>query len=178
MIELPAKLAVMMLIAALCLGATNMVTAAPIQQQQEMQAESLRREVLPDASSFTPIEIEGAPAALLAAYEAPEGYVFEMNASGFGGAMGVTVGINQEGILQGMRIGTHSETPGLGTKAAEEPFFGQYAGKAAQPLTVTKSTPGDGEIQAITAATVTSTAVTNAVNDAIACYALLKGGAQ
>ncbi len=175
-IELPFKLALMMLIAALCLGLTNMVTADPIQRQKAIKAEALRIEALPGSGAFDEIEVPNAPDTLIGAYKSDKGCVFEMSAGGFGGPVAVTVGITNDGKIAGVRIGDHSETPGLGANATNESFFGQYAGKLAKQLALVKSSPKDQEIQAITAATITSRAVTNAVNDAIACYEAAKGG--
>ena len=61
-----------------------------------------------------------------------------------------------------------SETPGLGMKAEEPEFKGQFTGKQAQTLEVTKTAPSsDNQIQAISGATYTSKAVTGAANAAI-----------
>ena len=65
-------------------------------------------------------------------------------------------------------IGTHSEPPGLGAKAADDSFLSQFTGKGGE-LTVNKNgAQNDSEISAITAATITSRAVTSAVNEAVA----------
>ena len=183
LVTLSVKLAAMMLIAALCLGATNMITAGPIQTQERRLAEAARSEVLPGAEGFEAFDLPQAPASIVGAYRSTggvDGYVFEVSTSGFGGAMGVTVGIAQDGTVSGVRVGTHSETPGLGSKSTDESFYGQYAGKAAMgdALSVVKRAPKDNEIQAITAATITSRAVTGAVNDAMEAYKAAIGGAQ
>lgn len=175
-LTLALKLGLMMLVAGLCLAMTNYITEDPIEEQRLLNSSRLRAEVLSQADNTSPVDVPDAPATLLAAYTADNGagYVFEMQITGFGGPMAVTVGIQADGTIEGVRIGDHSETPGLGAKAANEAFYGQYSGKNATALTVTKSAPGDGEIQAITAATITSSAVTNAVNDAIACFQALQ----
>ena len=80
--------------------------------------------------------------------------------------------------LQLVVILEQDETPGLGANAEKESFRDQF--KQAVPengFTVTKSTAGEGEISAMTGATITTTAVTNAVNDAIAQYNEIKEGA-
>lgn len=174
-LTLAGKLLILMLIAGLCLGATDMVTRDAIAAQEAAQAERLRREVLPEAVEFALVE-GAAVSPVTEVYDAGEaGYVFEVMAKGFGGDMPITVGINKEGVLQGVRIGSHGETPGLGAKATEESFYGQYAGKPAQSLSVIKNgTAGETEISAITAATITSSAVTTAVNAAIEAYGQLQ----
>ena len=61
-----------------------------------------------------------------------------------------------------------NDTPGLGLKAKEPEFKSQFAGKKAEALSVTKSGSGsDNEIAAISGATITSSATTNAVNAAL-----------
>ena len=77
-----------------------------------------------------------------------------------------------------MVILEQDETPGLGANAEKESFRDQF--KQAVPengFSVTKSTAGEGEISAMTGATITTAAVTNAVNDAIAQYHEIKEGA-
>ena len=88
-------------------------------------------------------------------------------------------GIDAEGAITGVVILSHDETPGLGANAEKPDFLNQFLQQAPEGgLKVIKyQTPGEGQIQAMTGATVTSTAVTNAVNQAIAQYNTVKGGA-
>lgn len=72
-------------------------------------------------------------------------------------------------------MGSMSETPGLGAKAALEPFYGQYTDKKTEELKVEKNTAtADNSIVAISGATITSNAVTKGVNIAIDTYSKLK----
>ena len=60
----------------------------------------------------------------------------------------------------------------MGARAAEEAFYGQYAGQQADGnLVVEKVGAGEGRIQAIAGATITSQGITDAVNLAAECYA-------
>ena len=93
------------------------------------------------------------------------GYCMEVLPSGFGGTLTVVVGINTDGTVAGAKVTSHAETPGLGAKAQADPtWIPQFAGKPADgSLAVTK----DGsDIVPITGATITSRAVTKAVNTA------------
>ena len=85
-------------------------------------------------------------------------------------------GISTDGTVTGVSILSISDTPGLGMNAEKESFRDQY--KKAAPaggFTVIKNgTAGDTEISAMTGATITSQAVTDAVNDAIAQYYAVK----
>ena len=93
------------------------------------------------------------------------GYCMEVLPSGFGGTLTVVVGINTDGTVAGAKVTSHAETPGLGAKAQADPtWIPQFAGKPADgSLAVTKD---GGDIVPITGATITSRAVTKAVNTA------------
>ena len=86
----------------------------------------------------------------------------------YGGAVKISVGFDADGAITGVGIREINDTPGLGLKAKEAGFRDQYVGKNADSLTVTKTGASeDNEIDAISGATVTSNAVTNAVNAAL-----------
>jgi len=90
---------------------------------------------------------------------------------GFGGDLKVLVGFNPEGKILGYTLLEHAETPGLGAKA--DKWFqkgekGDIIGKTpAEPLTVSKD---GGQVDAITASTITSRAFLKAVNNAYKAY--------
>ena len=84
--------------------------------------------------------------------------------NGYSANLCLTVGVDLDDIVTGVDITSHEETAGLGANATEPEFLGQYLG-ADGPLTVVKTPTGvTGEVQALTGATITSNAVTNAVN--------------
>ena len=99
------------------------------------------------------------------------GAAVESTTGGFGGDLKVLVGFNPEGKILGYTILETAETPGLGAKA--DKWFqkgekGDIIGKApAEPLTVSKD---GGQVDAITASTVTSRAFVLAVNNAYKAY--------
>lgn len=77
----------------------------------------------------------------------------------------LVIGYSKDGIIQGIQITDISETAGLGMKAIEPKFLDQYVNKSITKFFVTKTgTAGDDQIDAISGATITSNAVTNAVN--------------
>ena len=111
---------------------------------------------------------EAAKQAVLAGHE--DGYAVETAVDGFGGTFRVMVGFDQEGNILGYEILEHQETPGLGShmehwfKNADKP--GQnIIGRKAGALRVSKD---GGDVDAITAATITSRAFLKAVNQAYA----------
>ena len=95
-----------------------------------------------------------------AAEEAGDEESFTATAQGFGGPVEVTVTVNEDGTIATMTVGGEgfAETEGLGAKAKEAEFTGQFVGKAG-PFTY-----GENGIEAITGATVTSNAVLEALN--------------
>lgn len=122
---------------------------------------------------------------LTAAYKASKdgedaGYIFKASAKGYGGDVVIMVGIDQDGKITGTKVISHSETAGLGAKAAENgegSWISQYVGKLAGELEVVKSSnAGEGEVDSITSATMTSKAVTRAVNAAGQAFKILGGG--
>ena len=77
--------------------------------------------------------------------------------------------------MVGITFLTLEETPGLGMRAAEESFYGQYANKNTKEFKLVKGAAGaDDEISAISGSTITSTAVTNAVNAALYFNSILE----
>lgn len=96
------------------------------------------------------------------------GAAVESSTMGFGGELKVLAGFDWEGNILGYQILAHQETPGLGAKAGswfQKEGKGNIIGKNVKknPLTVSKD---GGEIDAITASTITSRAFLNAVNNA------------
>lgn len=99
------------------------------------------------------------------------GYQIDTMVVGYGGPMEVSVAINTEGKVVGIRIGAHTETPGLGAKITEESFLKQFIGlDMAKGVRVVKGTPKEGEVAAITGATISANAVGAAVKQALEVY--------
>ena len=104
----------------------------------------------------------------------PRAIAFETSGKGYGGDVGLMVGIDvKENKLLGVGVTTHAETPGMGAKAKSDPsFVSQFAGLSLeQPFKVTAD---GGSINAISGATITSRAVSAAATDAENIYQKLK----
>ncbi len=100
--------------------------------------------------------------------------VFESFGKGFGGDIGVMVGVNLEtDELLGMGVTTHSETPGLGSRAKDDPSFrAQFKGLSiTEPFKVKSD---GGQIDAVSGATITSQGVCQGVTDSSGFYSKLK----
>ena len=94
---------------------------------------------------------------------------------GYNGTVQISVGIKSDGTVVGITFLTLEETPGLGMRAAEKSFYGQYANKNTKEFKLVKGAAGaDDEISAISGSTITSTAVTNAVNAALYFNSILE----
>lgn len=173
-------LTIIAVVAALCLAATNEVTKDVIARQAEEEAEAARKALVPEADSFEPLEAENVDSVYRGVKDGEAvGYVAQVTVTGFGGPVEVTVGTKaDEAVLTGVRVGgsSFSETAGLGAKSKEPQFMDQFAGVKA-PVMLSDDVENDTdaqEIDAITAATITSSAVVRGVNqavDAIAPYA-------
>ena len=88
-----------------------------------------------------------------------------------------SVGIQNDGTVNGYSITDIAETPGLGMKAQEEAFYSQFEGKNVDSFTVVKAAPSsDSEIESISGATITSKAMANGVNACIAYFQNVLGG--
>jgi len=104
----------------------------------------------------------------------PRGVAFETFGKGYGGDVGLMVGIDvKENKLLGVGVTTHGETPGMGAKAKSDPaFVAQYKGLSIEkPIKVTQD---GGSINAISGATITSRAVSAATTEAGEIYQRLK----
>ncbi len=174
-------LTVTCILIALLLAVTNAVTAPKIAELQvQTQAES-RQAVLPDAGTFSEektVALDGTEYAYCEGLDAQGncvGYVFTTSAKGYGGDVVVMSGVDLDGTVTGIQTLELNETAGLGMKAGEESFLGQFTGKSAG-IGVAKNSPGANDIQALTGATITSRAVTDSVNTALELYQLVKEG--
>ena len=161
---------------AAALAGVNTITKDRIAAIQEEKMQAAMAEVLPGATGMEEISFTDSTGTVKKVYKAGsdsavQGYVVEVAPAGFGGEISMMVGV-QEGKVTGISIVSHTETAGLGSIAADktskgEAFRGQFVGTSGT-LAVTKD---GGTIDAITSATITSRAVTNGVNAALAAVA-------
>ncbi len=103
-----------------------------------------------------------------------ETVVFESTGKGFGGDFGIMLGVNvADDKIIGIGVTTHSETPGIGSRAQTDPrFAAQFKGLPLAGDFKVKSE--GGQVDAISGATVTSKGVAGAVTDAVKTYTNLK----
>ena len=151
------------------------LTLAPIQNQRSRTQENAMRAVLPEAMEFREVaaQASGNISRVFEGFAEGRliGNVVELSAPGYSGAINIIVGISVvRNEVTGMRVIRHSETPGLGALAARESFYRRFDGRQLVPLRVVTASPGEDDIEALTGATITTRAVTDAVNEAIEWY--------
>lgn len=190
-------LMVITLVSGLALGFVYDITKGPIAEQEQKAKEEAYQTVFADAASYEAIELDAEAVnvllgeagygaqnideALLAKGESGETLGVVMNVTsgeGYGGDIQFTVGIQNDGTVNGIKILSIEETAGLGMKANEEEFYGQFSGKKVDAFQYTKNgAASDSEIDAISGATVTTNAMVNGVNAGIVYFnSLVEGG--
>jgi electron transport complex protein RnfG len=168
---------VICLVVAVLLAATNLLTHDKIAEMNKQTETAARQVVLPGASVF-----EDSPDGTYAIGKDASnitGYVFTTKTKSYGGDLSVMTGISKDGKVTGVVILSISDTPGLGLNAQKESFRDQYKQTVPEKgFEVIKSgTASAGQINAMTGATITSKAVTECVNEAIAAYQKAIGSA-
>lgn len=184
------KLLIITLVAGLALGFVYNLTKDPIAAQNELAKQESYKTVFPDAESFENVDftedeiqklceehgITGITMTeIMTAKDASGsdlGYVFNVTTSeGYGGDIQLAVGVQSDGTLNGFDALSINETAGLGMNATQDDFRNQFAGVKADQLEVVKDGSGasdDAKIDAISGATITSSAITGAVNTCLA----------
>lgn len=180
-------LALITLISGCCLGGAYGLTKQKIYEinmastiesyKQVMPAEeyddATYADALTTAQSDGMIAADNGGASLISVVAAKDasgaetGYIIKGSAAGYGGSVIVVVGVDADLKVTGISFPeTLPETAGLGQKATEPAFYEQFAGKGTKLSVKKGGGAGEDEIDAISGATITSTAVTNTVNAA------------
>ncbi len=183
------------LVAGILLGYVYSITKEPIATQERLTKENSCQEVFSDAVTFEADteDLEAAQAAMvqegyevqtlseiLAAKDSSGqllGYVLSIvDPEGYGGDISFMMGIRLDGTLNGISILSISETAGLGMNADTDAFKSQFVGIQADQIAFSKTgATADNEIDALSGATITTTAMTNGVNAGLAAFRSLGG---
>ena len=165
------SLTLVCLVCSALLGVVYVVTSGPIRAAEAAKTSSSIARVLP------PFEVQPEQAEVnvdgkdFVYYRVPgAGYAVISTVGGFGGPLTLMVGIGEDGCVVNTVVLSHSETPGLGAKCtSDRPFIDQFKGfdPASRTLAVRKD---GGDVDAITASTITSRAYTAAIARACAVY--------
>ena len=188
-------------IAGLALGLVYEITKQPIADASAAATAKAYATVFESATEFSDLEGFDAAAATALVQQAgftsekidncvvakdangALGYVMTVTTSaGYGGNITFSVGITNDGNINGYSITSIAETAGLGMKArdvGEGTFSSQFVNRAAMIFEVTKTgATADNQIDAISASTITSKAMTAGVNACVTYFNSLVGGAQ
>lgn len=186
------RITLITLVAGFALGLVNEITKEPIAQQEAKAKAEACKAVFAEADDFAAIEdLSGAADALESAgltgkadvneaYEAKKGgetvgYVITVtDHEGYGGDIQFSVGVSTDDTLTGISILSIGETAGLGMKAKNADFQEQFVGLPATGNLEYTKTGEEGKIDALSGATVTTNAMTNGTNAAIAFYNSMK----
>ena len=169
------------LVASAGVGAVNMITAEPIAQAEQAAKVEALKVVLPPFDQTVPeaLTIDDMPITVYTATKegAVSGYAVQsMTKQGFGGVVRLMVGFTPEGEVVNVSVLEQTETPGLGTKMADEGnvLLGSVKGQKLEEkklvdgrLAVKKD---GGDVDALTAATISSRAYVDAINRAWMAY--------
>jgi len=152
----------------LALSVTNKVTVKKIAELEAANSKKNMQSLI-DADNFE--ECENGEITYYAAINGGKtaAYIFTESSKGYGGDVSVMTAIKPDGTVAGVAIlDVSGETPGLGQNAAKESFFSQYIGlKKGVSVLKNGAKAENNEVDAVTGATITSTAVTRAVNKAL-----------
>ncbi|OYD16307.1 hypothetical protein CH330_03250 [candidate division WOR-3 bacterium JGI_Cruoil_03_51_56] len=165
-----ASLVIICLLSAFALSKVYLVTQPRIEKQKREAVNIALSQVLPQADSFKPV----IPDTLWYGLDKngnKVGIVIKVTPRGYGGTVETLVGLNMEKKVTGIRIASPAEglheTPGLGLKSRNPDFRNQFKGKTATEIRLKRD---GGTIDAISAATITSRAVTEGVRKGIEKY--------
>ena len=186
-------------IAGFLLGYVYDITKGPIADATEKAKQEAYKSVFPSADSFA--DVKGFDTGIVSmgvnkagftgvsvdeALEAKDasgstlGYVITVTSSeGYGGDIQLSMGVTNDGTIYGIEFLTIGETAGLGMNADTDDFKSQFAGMHVAQVSFTKTgKQNDYEIDAISGATITTSAVTNAVNAGLSYFGTIAGGAS
>lgn len=189
------------LMAGVALGGVYEITKDPIAKQEAQAKAEAYEQVFTDAAAFEAVEMddtltktirdqldqEGYKAQSIEEVMRAEdqsgetlGYAFAVVTSeGYGGDIRFSMGVQNDGTLNGISILSIGETAGLGMNADTPAFKDQFVGKQVEKLQYTKNgATQDDEINAISGATVTTNAMTNGVNAGLCAFRVMEGGDQ
>ena len=189
------------LVAGVTLGGVYEITKDPIAKQEAQAKAEAYEQVFTDAAAFEAVEMDDTLTKTIrdqldqVGYKAQSieevmraedqsgetlGYAFTVVTSeGYGGDIQFSMGVQNDGTLNGISILSIGETAGLGMNADTPAFKDQFVGKQVEKLQYTKNgATQDDEINAISGATVTTNAMTNGVNAGLCAFRVMEGGDQ
>jgi len=175
MIKPTIVLLIFTLVSAVLIGLTYTVTAGPLAEQRALIAAGAVIELMPATHRTTAVDLsehDSTLTDLVRSYNAAGdfiGYVFTAAPRGFAGTIEMMVAFNPQGYIEGMRIISHSETPGIGSAIGEDWFADLFVGRSGM-LFAAQRAASPQEIDIIANATISVDAILRGVNDATAYF--------
>ena len=169
------------LVCSALLAGVYALTAEPIAAAAAAKNEAAIKEVLPETAvrieEERTVEMEGVAYTYNLAYDEPGntvGCAINVSALGFGGPISIKVGLDINGVICNTKVLSQAETPGLGAKCVEPSFSDQFKGfdPSQKKLSVKKD---GGDVDAITASTITSRAYADALATAVKVFQTIAG---
>lgn len=151
-------------VSGLLLSAVYKLTEKRIAEQKVLEEKLASQEVLPRATTFKKETRNGEAIEIGFKDEKKIGEVYSITTRGYSGEIKLKVGVDLEGKITGVKILESQETPGLGAKIKGKKFLEQFIGKTKDNLYLKKKKP-PGEIDSITGATISSSAVVDAIRE-------------
>ncbi len=149
-------------VAAGVLAAVNAVTEPQILLQKQKQENAALSEVLPQAKEFKPrTQADGTLSYYIGYTDQQQlvGFVLKAEAKGYSSVIETLTGLTPGLEIVAIKVLSQNETPGLGSQITEPDFSGRFKGR--RPETI-------ADVQAITGATISSSAVIRSVQKRIA----------
>lgn len=149
-------LGIVCIISAASLGYFYKLTTPIIEQRMLSDQISLQKEILPQAVEFREAKIEDRTVYLGINNGKIVGGVAKVDVKGYGGTIELMVGVDSAGKVTGVRVLSHSETPGLGEKATKEQYLSKFIGRSNSDI---------NGVSLITGATISSKAIREGVKE-------------
>ena len=164
-------------VVAAALSGVNAITKNKIAAISAEKTQNAIEAVLPGGGEET--EFEDETGLVTRVYLGQQGYAVEVTPAGFNGTITMMVGISFDGKVLGISIISHTETAGLGAVAAANTSKGQLFRESFVGLSGLVQTQKDGGLaDTITGATITSRAICDGVNAALACQVVTSPAAN
>ncbi|MBN1622633.1 MAG: RnfABCDGE type electron transport complex subunit G [Endomicrobiales bacterium] len=164
-IKLGLILLIVTVLSATSLSLVYLQTADRILEVKKEKVYKLQKEILPLAESFEDID-EGTVKVGYDGDKNEVGRIISVSPKGYAGNIEMLVGIDNEDRITMIKIVKQSETPGLGSQVSKSDFLGQFKNKNLAGVFLRREST-DGEIDAITGATISSRAVAKGAQQAI-----------
>ncbi|HAK44544.1 MAG TPA: FMN-binding protein [Spirochaeta sp.] len=158
MIKTGSKLALICAVAALCLGAVNMVTEPQIAKFRAAKLKAALEQVAP---AGTIGDETAADDVIVTSYypvqdgTSMSGYILNLKGTGYGGDLIILASFTPEGAVIGSVLMEHDETPGLGKEAENDWYMEKYLGYSGTEIPTSKTQLEQADLDAISGATIT-----------------------